>query len=343
MAPQIPVYESGKILTAAQLNQMWRAYCALRLLGFIEATGLPKSEFNIGDLTAIVNGSLVGDQLVREGTGLKVYTSAGVLIDEIDWELLIQATTTNKGLFLAHKYWIEGGVPSSNIANPDEQVDLTDLKCIAQDGVTNLEISAATADLTNHITPAADTTYHLFAYHDTNGDDILDFSTSPTPTVGTGDANLPDLDGTKYRLIMSYKTDGSGDLRFHECESIGGSGIRMRHNHFSIFTGITTNYVAYNAGTPNGVKCFPKVRIVCFFGSGDGTSITYVRRASTGVGAVETILDTNSSSNSNNHNSYQINDMWTNTGTIELYNDVNGVAVDTNGDLNGYDFYRNQY
>jgi len=98
MPDQIPVYQSNKILTAAQLNQMWRSMVALKLLGFISATGLPKPEFNLGDLTTIANGSLIGDLLAREGSGIKVYTALGVLVDEIEWEELMQATATNKGI-----------------------------------------------------------------------------------------------------------------------------------------------------------------------------------------------------------------------------------------------------
>ena len=138
MVKQIPVYQSNQILTAAQLNQMWRSMVAIELLGFIEASGLPKLEFNIGNLTAIANGSLVGDILVREGNYLRVYNSVGALVDEILWEHLLQATETNKGIAeIATSVEALTGTDDTKFMTPLKSTELRGLEIVGTANISN--------------------------------------------------------------------------------------------------------------------------------------------------------------------------------------------------------------
>jgi len=213
MSEQIPVYQSNHILTAAQLNQTWRSMCASQILGFVSATGLPKPEFNLGSLTTIVKGALVGDLLAREGSGIKVYTALGVLVDEIEWEDFVsnikQATTTKLGTTLLDKYWIYGFVPTSG-TDPDEDVDVSVGKALCEDGSTIVELTS-TAGLSyptlNGGALSNSTTYHLFRYLKDNATYGWHLDTSLTPTISDIESALA------YRKIISLKTDASGDLR----------------------------------------------------------------------------------------------------------------------------------
>jgi len=234
MVKEIPVYQSNKILTAAQLNQMWRSMSALELLGFVEATGLPKAEFNIGNLSAITNGSLVGDVLSREGNGLKVYDSSGSLVDEIDWEYLISGAVETKGLTRYNKYWKWGFIPQSG-STSDEQVTITAGKALCQDGSTVVELTSTKTDLDYPTllgsALASSTTYHLFRYKKDNDTMQWHLSTSLTPTISDIKSALA------YRRVLSLKTDIDGDLLAFVGFALQGGAIRIEYSAEGVIEG----------------------------------------------------------------------------------------------------------
>jgi hypothetical protein len=216
---------------------------ASKVIGW-DSLGTTLVNYSGSDLDTILTSSY-GQQLVQSANAL---VARGLLeldtTDDVEFNDLTvsqitattyvglpQATTTVQGTALLDKYWIYGLIPSSNAVTPDEQVDVTAGKCVAQDGSTILSLDTPTTlDITTHITPGADQTLHAFLYRDTNGDDILDVSTSLTPTVGTGDANLPNLDGTKYRRIGSVLTDGSADIYKFYSLALSGSGTYIYYD-----------------------------------------------------------------------------------------------------------------
>jgi len=260
MVKQIPNFIANKILTANDLIQLWKSICEDKTLGYDGSTRNPKSEFNIGDLTAIINGSLVANILMRTGGKLQNYSSAGALLGEITVDNLILSSAN------FNKNYLEDFSCASNTTNPTYQVDVNAGKCLAKDKLTIIELASLTvADLTNHITPSANTTYHLYAYkHSGTGVTLVDFSTSLIPTAGTGVAQLPNLDGTKYRRIDSNKTDGSGNLRrFFSIEEGGGSLIKRYDTWINDFlNNPTITQTLTTCSIPLGFKLLVKFGVV---------------------------------------------------------------------------------
>lgn len=241
-----------------------------KVLGW-DATGLIMANYSGSDLSTILTTSY-GQTLVQSANALAARNTLELgTTDDVEFNDftcsqitattyvgLPDATVSTKGISLLDKYWIYDLIPSSNSGNPDEKVDITGGKCLAQDEATILEYDGGIADLTTHITPAADTTYHLFVYKKTGSGVVSDFSTSLTPTAGSGDANLPDLDGTKYRLIMSYKTDGSGDLLAHSGYNWGDKGILIKYDTRVLDSNtMTSSYVTKTFTVPSGIEKFP--------------------------------------------------------------------------------------
>jgi hypothetical protein len=123
---------------------------------------------------------------------------------------LPEAAQGNKGIIYANKYWMWGLIPSSNGTTPDEQVDITPGRCIAQDGETFLELTSTETGLDfttlNGGALSVSTTYHLFRY--LKNDDTMQWhlDTSLTPTISDIKS------ASAYRRIYSAITDSSGDL-----------------------------------------------------------------------------------------------------------------------------------
>lgn len=91
MAKQIPNFISNKKLFASQMNAMWKAISGDKLLGIDQSTRLPKSLFDIGDLTEISGGSMVNDMIVRNTGSVKAYDSSPSLISSKTWQEILAA------------------------------------------------------------------------------------------------------------------------------------------------------------------------------------------------------------------------------------------------------------
>ncbi len=63
----------------SDINANLAAIAGLRIVGFNPIDGTFRLEFDLGDLTAITNGSLVKDILARDTGSLKIYNAAGSL------------------------------------------------------------------------------------------------------------------------------------------------------------------------------------------------------------------------------------------------------------------------
>ena len=243
---------TGKLARASIMNQNLALMGKDSLIGF-DADGTPQ-DTDGGDETVGTNGSIIADLKVRSGKALKIYDASGNLLNSANWANLLTAST------YIDKCGIYGLVPSSNSGTPDEQIDITSGKCIAEDGLTILSLASLTiADLTNHITPGASTTYHLFLYRNaSSGLDILDFTTSLSPTAGTGDAQLPNLDVGKLRRVGSFKTDGSADL-LEFTSTLEGRAIRIEYKlniqDYNAVVGIATHNLALSM--PTGLSLLP--------------------------------------------------------------------------------------
>ena len=216
----------------------------------VDADGLP-ADGDLGDETIGTNGTLIEDMKVRTGKALKIYDASGNLLNTANWSNLITSSS------YIDKYSIYGLIPSSNSGTPDEKVDVTSGKCIATDFSTILSLSTTTtADLTNHITPTNDTTYHLFLYRNAStGLDIVDFTTSLTPTAGTGDAQLPNLDVGKYRRILSVLTIASGDIIPFKGYGLNGGAIKILYDNLVIELPNLVTVSNSPISVPQGILC----------------------------------------------------------------------------------------
>ena len=233
------------------------------------------------------------------------------------------------------QYFIEGLIPSSNSVTPDEQVDVEFGKCKAQDGRTELKlVKETTADLTDNITPGANVSYYLFLYKNlATGNSSIGFADTKTPTPGSANNELLNLDGKKYRIISAYKTDSSSDLRLHEGKNIGNGIIRIRHAWVQTISGLAGSYNAEDVATPNNILCIPLIRLDTAVSS--STSCTIFARKD----GVESRIGFHDASNSNTYYSDSIDNITTEDGTIEMYRSPSGTVT---GYVNGYEISRNQ-
>ena len=95
------IFQANKKAKSAEVNANFAFVAGNRLIAFNASTGAAIGTFQIGDLTAITNGSLAGDLLARSGEEIKVYNSSGALIGSISYDNLLNlrtATTTEEGV-----------------------------------------------------------------------------------------------------------------------------------------------------------------------------------------------------------------------------------------------------
>jgi hypothetical protein len=85
------LFQSNTKAKSAEVNANFDFLAADRLIGFNSSTGAALSEFDIGDLTEITNGSLVNNILLREGGVIKIYNASGAFLKNVS---LDQATTS---------------------------------------------------------------------------------------------------------------------------------------------------------------------------------------------------------------------------------------------------------
>jgi microcystin-dependent protein len=88
------IFQSNTKAKSAEVNANFDFLAADRLIGFNSSTGAALSEFDIGDLTEITNGSLVNNILLREGGSIKLYNNSGTLLQST----LISALISPSGL-----------------------------------------------------------------------------------------------------------------------------------------------------------------------------------------------------------------------------------------------------
>jgi len=207
------IFKPNTKAKSAEVNANFYEVAGDRLVG-LDLTandGSLKSEFNIGDLTAITNGSLVNDILLREGGVIKIYNASGTLLKTVS---LDEATTTQRGQVYLNKQI----TVSNNATDSDHDMDFTDGVFQFDDGSGQAVATAMTKRLdANWVagnnqggldtgSVAVDTTYHLFAIYNpsTSTADFL-FSASLSPTLPSG--------YTKKKRIASLLTDGAGNIR----------------------------------------------------------------------------------------------------------------------------------
>lgn len=85
---------------ADEVNENFAFIAGNRLIAVNPNTGVPILDFNLGDLTAIGTGSLVGDILGRSGKSIIVHNSSGAVIGTVSFDdllTLVQATETARG------------------------------------------------------------------------------------------------------------------------------------------------------------------------------------------------------------------------------------------------------
>jgi phage-related tail fiber protein len=76
------IFSSNTKAKAAEVNANFAFIAGGRLIAVDSSTGAAYGTFPIGDLTAVTNGSLVGNILVRDGAYLQIYNASGTLLKE---------------------------------------------------------------------------------------------------------------------------------------------------------------------------------------------------------------------------------------------------------------------
>lgn len=94
------LFQTNKKAKSAEVNNNFAFIAGERLLAVDSTTGAAYGTFDIGDLTAVVNGSLAGDWLARTGKSLKVYNGSGSLIGSVTYDSLLNATQLNSPGFV---------------------------------------------------------------------------------------------------------------------------------------------------------------------------------------------------------------------------------------------------
>lgn len=118
------IFKKNTKAKAGEVNANFNFIGGNRLIGFNPIDGSPILNFNIGDLSAVGTGSLVGNFLARSGKELIVYNNAGAEIGRVSYDDLLnqgQATILVKGAsFLPKQITI-----SNNNADPNRDLDFT--------------------------------------------------------------------------------------------------------------------------------------------------------------------------------------------------------------------------
>ena len=94
------LFQPNKKAKSAEVNANFAFVSGDRLIAIDPYIGEPKGTFEIGDLTATTNGSLVGDLNARTGSFLNVHNSSGTLINRVSYDDLLNlqsATQTQEG------------------------------------------------------------------------------------------------------------------------------------------------------------------------------------------------------------------------------------------------------
>lgn len=106
----------------ADINDNLAAIAGLRIVGFNPVDGTFKLEFDLGDLTAIATGALVGDLLGRSGKAIKVFNAAGALQGTVTYDQLLNlqsATETQEGTAeIANQTEVDALTDDSRITTP---------------------------------------------------------------------------------------------------------------------------------------------------------------------------------------------------------------------------------
>ena len=85
----IIIFQANTKARNNEVNNNFSFLSGDRLIAFDPATGAAIDHFNIGDLSEIANGALVGDILARSGHELQVYNASGVLIGSVTYDNLL--------------------------------------------------------------------------------------------------------------------------------------------------------------------------------------------------------------------------------------------------------------
>lgn len=243
---------------AEEVNDNFAFIAGDRLIGFDTLTAQAKGTFEIGDLTAITNGSLVGDILLREGSNIKIYNESGAFIRNVGLDV---ATTTALGqLYINKPIQI-----SNNVSDPDHDIDSSAGNFAFDDGSGMAVVSALTKRLdANWVagnnqggldtgTVANDTWYYRYAiYNPTTGtSDILFTATYGSPTLPSG--------FTKKAYKGALLTDGSANIIQGKYE-IFGNGYKFLYSVPLVDLDVTnpgTLGQLRTLSTPFGIETIP--------------------------------------------------------------------------------------
>jgi len=171
-----------------------------------------------------------GSKADVEAEDLKAGQRYDITCDGVDFVVLNivpKSTTDSQGINYLSPNWGYGFVPSSNVATPDTNVDITSGKVGAKDGETILNLDSDETGLNLETllggALAVDTTYHLMRY--LKSDDTFQWYISTNVDPSIGDIKSANA----YRRILSVLTDSSGDIyRFYGFE-IQGIGVHIRY------------------------------------------------------------------------------------------------------------------
>lgn len=258
----LTIFQANTKARANEVNDNFSFISGNRLIGFNPLTGAAVNNFNIGDLSAIANGSLVGDLLVRSGQELQLYNASGVLIGSVTYDDLLNlqdSTTTIRG----SSYLPDSITIANNVTDADHDIDFsagnfqfsdgTGQAVLASGLIKQLDAAWAAGDNQGGLftgTIAADTWYHCFAISNASGSLVdVGFDTDVNAT------NIP-VGYTKYKRRGSILTDGSANIRgFIQY----GNWFEFNQHINFIIAEVASNFtsgVFRTCPTPLGVKVY---------------------------------------------------------------------------------------
>jgi len=233
----------GTIANPDDYNQNIAGQSKDSILG-IDADG-NFTDFNMGDESKGVNGTLVNIIKLREAGALKFYNASGVFINTVN---LGQATNVLLG-----QTYLPNLITVSNGADSDHDIDFSAGNFIFSDGSGQAVITGTRTKKIDTVygigtgaggldtgTVAADTIYYMFAIYNPTTDfaDGLFSLSSASPTLPSG--------YTKFRRIAALMTDGSANIRT-------GTYIHNSYNSYDFFydVDVTDYYVSSPSTSTN--------------------------------------------------------------------------------------------
>jgi hypothetical protein len=177
--------------------------------------------------------------------------------------------------------FIYGLVPSSTVATPDEDLDITAGKCLCKDATTMLTITAASALSMPTVLGSAlanSTSYRLYAYINNADANAWHLSTSLTPTI----ADIKSAGA--YRWICSFITVADGDIvPFYSV----GSGLGLNVLYKASLLDLNSTAVPNSAtdlvlSVPLLIKVMPILNVLAYQSSASASDF-YIQNKNTGI------------------------------------------------------------